>query len=494
MDERKKVVLVRCEVPTRVTDAFIPNNLLTLSESLLRAGYEPEIIDMRVEDYRTRIPQISWEEVVCVGISTLTGPQIQFGLDFCSRIRQVNASLPLIWGGAHPSLRPDQTARHPLCDIVVRGEGEKTLPELMGKLRSGKSFAGVPGITYVMDGKLCSTPDRPWVDLDSIGLLPYQLIDMNKYDISANFAYHTSRGCPHRCGFCINHTFQKSTYRAQSAEIMVENIKHIVSTFGVSNFHFTDDNFFVNRNRVERFCRLVIGSNLNIRWVTGCRFDYFSRFSSDFLSLLKESGCSELGYGAESGSARVLNYIEKGIKPNQVVESVKRAKAVGLRLSPVSFMYGFPEETLDDLNESVDLIDTIRRVGKGNTIVNGMFLLTPYPGTPIADDLEKRGYKFPAHLEDWSSYLMSGGQKRTDWLDLGYLRIATTVSNMIRFRYFVEIRAHKKLKSPLLRFAYFLFTFPFYWSERVRWRTRFFKWGYEWRLWAWVRTRFLGVT
>jgi len=491
---RNKVILVRAEIPGRIKEMFLPNNILVLAEALLKAGREPILIDMKVQDYANVIKDIDWSEILCVGISTLTGTQITFGLDFARTVRDQEKSIPIVWGGPHPSLCPEETIDHPLVDIVVRGEGEKTLVELCDRFSKNEKWGDVAGITYKEDGTVHSTPDRDWVNMDDMDALPYHLLDFTKYTTSTAFSYHSSRGCPHKCAFCINHAFHKSCFRYQSAEKLADSVEYILKKFNAETIHFTDDNFFVNKNRIHAFCEEIKKRNLKFTWNTTCRFDYFSRFDKDFLKMLRDCGCKELGYGAESGSQRILDYIEKGITPNQVLGSIKSSLDVDIILSPISFMYGFPTETVEDLNKTLDLIDNIRSIGRGKTVVNGMFLLTPYPGTPLADELKKKGYTFPKKLEEWSSYLMSAGIKNISWLDKKYLKRATVASHMIRFRYFMDINAKRKLQSGFLRFAYALFVLPFLISEKIRWKNRVFDFAPEWTFWAFVRTKFLKVT
>ncbi|OGJ90243.1 MAG: hypothetical protein A2487_02790 [Candidatus Raymondbacteria bacterium RifOxyC12_full_50_8] len=495
MSGRKGVLLIRSETPVNVKFSYIPNSLLVLAEALLKHGYQPSIIDMKVQDWRAALNAIDIDLLLYAGIGTLTGPQIQYGLEIARALREKRSDLPIIWGGVHPSLLPEETVAHDLCDAVVRGEAEETVVELAQRIEAGESYYNVRGCTFKLEGKIVSTPDRDWTDLDAIGLLPYHLLDMKKYDIDSYFTYHSSRGCPHNCGFCINLAYNKKTFRAQSAEKIVNNIEHILRPYGVKTIYFTDDNFLVNRQRIETMARLIIERGLKFDWIASCRFDYFVKYDARFLSLLKESGCVRLGYGAESGSRRILEYIDKGITPDQVLSSVQKARDAGIKMMPVSFMYGFPGETRDDLLASLDLIDKIRETTGANTVINGIFLMTPYPGIPLSDELKKMGFQFPSSFEAWGRYTMGEVvDKRIFWLDRDYLIEAFCAANIARFHFFVQIGAGKRLKSPLLRLLYRLFILPFLLSEKLRWKRRYFKHPYEWYLWSFIRNTYLQGT
>ena len=159
--ERRIVILVRAEIPSRLREVFIPNNLLVLAESISLAGYEPVIIDMRVQDYKECLKSVDLRKILCAGISTLTGAQIQYGISFAAYLKSMRPEIPIVWGGPHPSLRPEETLAHPFCDYVVRGEGEVTLPELLGKIVDADTVEGIAGITYRRgDGEITSAPDR----------------------------------------------------------------------------------------------------------------------------------------------------------------------------------------------------------------------------------------------------------------------------------------------------------------------------------------------
>ena len=155
-----------------------PNPLLPLAAVLLENRHKVKILDEQFEDYKS----VDLRDYDYVGISTLTGPQIMNGLKIAKHIRNKDASIPLIWGGVHPSLMPEQTAENECVDIVVRGEGEETLLELIARLEAGKQYEDVPGITFKKNGKIVSTHEKEFVDLNKLPLMPYHLLSsFHKY-------------------------------------------------------------------------------------------------------------------------------------------------------------------------------------------------------------------------------------------------------------------------------------------------------------------------
>jgi anaerobic magnesium-protoporphyrin IX monomethyl ester cyclase len=172
---------------------------------------------MRLEDYQ----HFQVGHPVFVGISRMSGLQIKYALEFARYVRMQNPSCPLVWGGVHPTLLPEQTTKNDFVDIVVRGEGELIIKDLANALTLNRPIENVAGITYETNGVIKSNSDGKIIDLDAIPItLPYELLQMDRYPSfkSGRFHIQTSRGCPHRCGFCYNSIFNKNRWRGKSAK------------------------------------------------------------------------------------------------------------------------------------------------------------------------------------------------------------------------------------------------------------------------------------
>ena len=201
----------------RAPDPQVPLAILHIAASLQQEGFNVHILDMRLNDYRRFVVG----NPLFVGISCMSGLQIKYALEFAKQVRQQNPSVPLVWGGVHPTLLPEQTICNDLVDIVVRGEGELIIKDLANALSQNQPLEDVTGITYKINDAIKSNPDGKVIDLDEIPVdLPYELLDMNKYPSfrSGRFHIQTSRGCPHRCGFCYNTIFNKNRWRAKCCE------------------------------------------------------------------------------------------------------------------------------------------------------------------------------------------------------------------------------------------------------------------------------------
>ncbi len=209
----------------RAPDPQVPLALIYIASSLQREGHQVRILDMRLDDFKT----IDIGNPLFVGITCMSGQQIRYGLEFARRIRSENPSCPIVWGGVHPTLLPEQTATSKFVDIVVRGEGELVIPKLANKLAAGETFADVRGLTFKSEGLIKSTGEADLIDLDDIPIdLPYDLLKLEKYSTlqSGRFHIQTSRGCPHRCGFCYNTDFNKRNWRGKSALRVLDEIEY----------------------------------------------------------------------------------------------------------------------------------------------------------------------------------------------------------------------------------------------------------------------------
>jgi anaerobic magnesium-protoporphyrin IX monomethyl ester cyclase len=470
----KKVLLV---YPGRFGEfkPKIPLSLLYLAAVLRENGFACEILDMRVQDSS----RCDLSSTLCVGITSMTGPMIGDGLAFARSVRSYDGSIPVVWGGIHPTILPEQTARSELVDAVVRGEGEQTLLELVRKIAEGGPFDAVAGITFQRSGTTVSTPDRPFIDLDMLPPeLPYDLLRMDRYDLTA-FPVHTSRGCPGKCTFCYNQSFNRGSYRCKSAGKVLLEVDALVNRFNIKDVSFGyEDNFFVSRKRVEDVCTGLAERDSLVEWVACCRFDSIYRYGEEFLELLEASGCRQLLFGGESGSQEILDgVLQKGITVEQMLEVTRRLSKTGIAQT-VFFMSGLPTETDRDLAMTMSLIDELARLNPKVTIV-GFQIYVPYPGTRLFEMVhDQYGYELPGTLEEWADYKLFRDVKST-WLPRKKERQLKGLTTMAHFSFCEQ---SYEVPERFERFPYSLLYGLLSRLARWRWRHRFFKWPLEWVL------------
>ena len=397
----------------------MPLGLLAVATPLYLAGYRVKIIDQGVErKWKDLLLAELQKKPICVGVSTKTGPQIKYAID-ASKIVKEYGNVPVVWGGVHPSLAPEQTLENENIDIIVQGEGEETFFELVQALEKDESLSKVKGIWYKENGEIKSTQTRPFIDLNKQPPLSYHVIDVNRYLIKIfgidHIRFSSSRGCPYRCGFCYNTVFNKRTWRALTAEKTVGEIKKVRSKYGIRGIQFTDDLFFGDIERVRKILTEIVNKKLDII-VTKLDIhgNELSKLDDDFLRLLERAGCKALVVGIESGSQRILDLINKGIKISQVIDLNRRLK--GFRIIPkYSFMMGFPTETKQDIQKTISLIFEL--LDDNKEAMKDINIYTPYPGTELFDLSIENGLKPPERLEDWISFnWRTTNRKNTPWI------------------------------------------------------------------------------
>jgi radical SAM superfamily enzyme YgiQ (UPF0313 family) len=389
----------------RGVSAWLPLSVLAVASGVA-ADYDVRIIDQRVDPHWERsLRGAIGAETLCVGISSMTGAQIRHGLKAARVARDADPSIPIVWGGNHPTLTPAQTAEHPLVDVVVIGEGEKTFRLLVDALKRGEDWRSVPNIAYKsVEGTVVRGHAYDFVDPEEMPELPYHLVDVEKY-ISGrvlfgrpvrSLPFITSFGCPYACTFCCQPVLSNRRWRRMSPELAARRASELASRFDLNAVEFHDEEFFVDRARGTRIAERIGGA---FSWYVQTRMD-------DLLALdlpsLEKYGLSAVQPGLESGSDRLLKLVRK----QETVAQYRAANAALARTgiqATYNFMMGFPTETPEDLNATVDLALELLEANP-NARVAGFYVFVPYPGSALYDLAVAEGYAVPAGLEDWSRY------------------------------------------------------------------------------------------
>ena len=256
--------------------------------------------------------------------------------------------------GVHRFAHMEQdTVMEGVFDVLVDGEGEEALLDLLPLLKDKKDFRGLPGILYLEDHTLKATPSRPLMtDLDVLPPADYHDFDLPAY-IKRSLPLVTSRGCINRCTFCADSPLWK-TYRARSARKTVEEIKYLAREYGRDEFEIADSIFNGDIKRIEAICDLIMEAKLQIRW--SAKVSARKEMTFDLLKKMRDAGCTSLAYGIESGSPRVL----KDMRKNPDLESAQRViqdtSRAGI-LANCFFIIGYPTETEEDFQMTLDFIE-----------------------------------------------------------------------------------------------------------------------------------------
>lgn len=386
-----------------------PLSILSLVPWLIENEYDVLIIDQRVDDnWKEKISKaLSESPVICAGVSVMTGPQIEYGLAVSNLIKRQSPDVPVVWGGAHPSCLPEQTLKHPSVDIVVDGEGEATFLDLVQAIDHKRDLSTVSGIYFKRQNEIIQTGQRPLLDIDTIPEIPYDLIDLTPYfnlfiEGQKSLMIIPDRGCPHRCTFCYVPIFYNRRVRISSPAKVYQKIVDI-SKYKPEIIDIGSENFFADKHRVSDLCDLLIESKLNIKFKAQCRIDYIDRWDKEFLLKMKQAGFYVLQLGAESGSDRILELIQKGITTEQIIRV--NQKLAEVEIAPYySFFIGSPQETYEDIIATIKLVLYLLKTNPLAKATN-LQLFKPIPGTPMFEEAVNLGFKVPESLEGWIDFL-----------------------------------------------------------------------------------------
>jgi anaerobic magnesium-protoporphyrin IX monomethyl ester cyclase len=450
----------------------VPLALLHLASPLLKKEYKVRIIDMRLEDYR----DLHIDNPFFVGISTMSGHQIRHALDYAKKVRDQAPDCPIIWGGVHPTLLPKQTAQNSYVDIVVRGEGEETVVELADALYTNKTIDNVKGITYKQNGKIISTPDREFIDLNNLATsLPYHLLSKERYPSLQAGRIHiqTSRGCPHRCSFCYNSIFNRSIWRGTKPEWVLEAIESISREFpNLKVIDIVDDNFFVDKHRVAEICKGMIKRIFGNSWRANCRFDYLATYKSEFISLLENSHCTELNFGAETGSAKLLTVIKKDVTIDQMVLALQKLQNWAPSIDPYVFwMSGYPGETKEDLNATFEVMNNLNKANEKTQHIE-MHIFTPFPSPML--DIMRPQFVPPQSLEEWGNFDIF--HFKPPWHTKEHVKMLENISMVTRYAFYPKERIREM--CPYYKLGFRLLNK----AAQFRWRHKYFRFATELRM------------
>ena len=366
---------------------FTPLGLGYLAAVLEKNQYDVDVIDCQAsklsfDDFRNEISKRQ-PDIVGMTSTTLT---YNSALRIAKIAKEVHPKCLTVLGGVHVTFWDDKALQEcPDLDVVVRKEGENTILELVERLKDGRAFDDVLGITCRKGEEIVRNPDRPYIeDLDSLPFPAHHLwpIDrLRKYG-KVIFPLMTSRGCTFWCEFCSAVRMFGRRFRMRSPKNVVDEIEYLHNTFGADNFTFYDDTFTINQPRTAEICKEIINRKLKIKWDCETRVDMVTK---ELLLTMREAGCYAIWYGVESGSQRVIDAMGKGFSLTQVMRAFKWAKEAGLMVVAGTIL-GSPGETKETAWE------TIKFVEKLNPDDVGFYIATPYPGTPMYDLVKEKNW------------------------------------------------------------------------------------------------------
>ena len=386
-------------------EATAPLGILAVATPLIRAGYKICLIDSTITPNFHKRTLEELDDALCIAISLVTGPMIRETVQIARAVKKRYPDKPVILGGWHPSLLPDQTLAAECVDIVVKGQGEEAMLEILERIEAGESMKGIAGVGYKENGKIVFNLPRTLRPIRELPPKAYHIADFDAYErvCGRRWAMYTSSlACPYNCAYCTNDGVYGRKWNALEPDQVVEETTDLVTRYGLSLLWIVDDNFLVDRERAVGIAEGLVRSGVKFDWSIQASTNLVSRFSVDELKLLRRAGLSQVSQGADSGSLKVMHLMNKDFQKIETIHTAAgKLTAAGIRPS-FNMIFGFPGEDENDRRESIALIMDVCRKYPGAEFWTNIF--TPYPGSPIMQRAFELGIDVPKTLEGWVDF------------------------------------------------------------------------------------------
>lgn len=365
-----------------IVPAFIPDvshesiGTLLLANIARKAQYKVKILryweiysfekeyhtfsDLFVNSILSNIPQIV--SFYC------RGDEYHICIDLAKKVKYLNPRVKIVFGGPQADLAAEETINNFMfIDYICCGEGEKTILPLLDFLLNANSvinIRNIDGLVYrneignIIKNKLPKLLDNNYsLDFKYYDLIPeHLLLKTNSIVIDGG------RGCPYNCIFCSTKTFWKQKFRFRNIDNILEEIEYVINKYGIYHFSFVHDLFTANRNRIISFCSALKHKKIKITWDCSSRLD---TIDNDLIDLMTEVGLKQIYYGVETGSQKMQYTINKRLDILRSVKLVKYSIEKKINVT-TSFIYGFPKETQEDLNDTISLMFDLHKIGVSN--------------------------------------------------------------------------------------------------------------------------------
>jgi len=382
----------------------LPMTIGTLSAYMDAHGYPSKVYDeelglINVDNIEHLVEGLPKPYIF--GISILTA-QAARAYDLAKFLKKVYPECTVIVGGFHPTALPEEAINTGAIDFVVRGEGERVLLELYEAIRGGdKDFSKIKGICFKKGEEITTTPDAPLIaDLDTLPPFPYykyvELLENCSSDVTYDWGFIiTSRGCPYECNFCAQRMMTGITYRYQSVENVLINLRVLINELGATNIYLMDDNFLTQKTRVKELCDGIFESGL---WEK-CEFSLQTRaddFNEKLMPYLQKARFTLVGFGLEVGTDRLMETLKKDIDVETYYKSSALANKYGMGVA-LYLMFGVPSETSEDREQAFKIVKDLKPV------MAKVSSLIPFPGTPLYDNSLKDSSRLNV-VGTWESF------------------------------------------------------------------------------------------
>jgi len=416
----KKTILLYCPPPTtNKPSTRAPLALLAVSSMLVGDDYEIVILPRDPGQHR-RIFRDYMEKALVYGVSVMTGPQIRHALKSSAAAREVLPDMPIIWGGWHPTIFPEQVAASPYVDIAVTGQGERVFTTIVDDLSKGRHVK-----------KTLQTAPGGFVDINRFPSLPYEILNIEDYVFNAEMGsrtinYVSSRGCPRNCSYCAQQLVSGGRWYGLSPDRMIRDVERLKRRYAVDGILFDDANFFVDLDRVHDFAELLVEKRIKIGWgMANGRLEDLKRAGDSFWRLMNLSGMKSVFVGVEPRCGELTHSAGKtsGTLFEDSVSLAKKTAEAGITLK-LSLLVGFPPigKAIVSFDEELEEARSFLQgcAGESDKFKGEVSMFLPFPHAPLYKAAIDHGLKVPEDLEGWADWIPD--KTETPWLPAGALK------------------------------------------------------------------------
>lgn len=376
-----KVLLINSESFHAEQKNAIPLGLLSIATYLTHRGHTVKIYD-RIVDKGSLKKYLSSFLPDIVGISAIGIKSFPDAFKVSKAVKR--SRIPVVWGGQMPSLIPDVILKTGDVDYVVMGEGEITMLALLDAIINKTPLNNVDGLAFLESGSIKINKQRAFADLAHLPVIDWSFVDPQQY-VFKNFGsertlhVYASKGCPGQCTYCYSPHYSQRKWRSRPPEYFLEEIKYLVETHNIDGVFFADDLFSPNKKHLEDLCHKIIESGIQFVWGCDLRADIWQR---EELQMMYDAGCRNIFFGIESGSEQRQKVIKKGTNLSKTIEVINHCKEIGI-ITITSFIIGFPDETEEELKETVNFLINLK------SDIKLAFFYYPVPNSELYANLVK---------------------------------------------------------------------------------------------------------
>lgn len=378
-----------------------PLGIAYMAGVLQENNIDVEILDASAEDmdFKDVEKELLKRKPDLVALTALT-PTIGRALETAQVVKETLPDSIVVMGGYHPTFNFIETLEDENVDIVIRGEGEYIMLNLVQALENQSSLHDVKGIVFEDKNskEIVVNPEAPLIqDLDELPFPALNLLPMKKYrllDMDTHMTTMiTTRGCPMQCSFCSSAAMHGKKIRERSVENIVDEIEYLKKNYDIDTIAFMDDTFTLKKRKVMAICDEILKRNIEIMWGCTSRVD---TLDEKLLKKMKEAGCITIFIGVESADQQQLDNMCKNTTIAKIENAFKIAHKLKIR-TIASVALGMPGDTKEIMNKTVKFVHKL----KPNYAIYS--LATPYPGTRFYKEaFEKNLIK----IKDWSKYTL----------------------------------------------------------------------------------------